>query len=59
MNELTGKRALVTGSKSGIGFAIAKRLAEAGQATPGLGGRKRRGKKSRKSRKNVKKNQKK
>ena len=30
MNELTGKRALVTGSKSGIGFAIAKRLAEAG-----------------------------
>ena len=30
LNELTGKRALVTGSKSGIGFAIAKRLAEAG-----------------------------
>ena len=30
MNELTGKRALGTGSKSGIGFAIAKRLAEAG-----------------------------
>ena len=30
MNELTGKRALVTGSKSGIGFAIAKRLAKAG-----------------------------
>ena len=25
-----GKRALVTGSKSGIGFAIAKRLAQAG-----------------------------
>ena len=24
MNELIGKRALVTGSKSGIGFAIAK-----------------------------------
>ena len=30
MNELKGKRALVTGSKSGIGFAIAKRLAQAG-----------------------------
>ena len=30
MNELIGKRALVTGSKSGIGFAIAKRLAQAG-----------------------------
>ena len=30
LNELTGKRALVTGSKSGIGFAVAKRLAEAG-----------------------------
>ena len=30
MTELTGKRALVTGSKSGIGFAIAKRLAQAG-----------------------------
>jgi 3-oxoacyl-[acyl-carrier protein] reductase len=30
LNELTGKRALVTGSKSGIGFAIAKRLAQAG-----------------------------
>ena len=30
MNELTGKRALVTGSKSGIGFAIAKRLVQAG-----------------------------
>ena len=30
LNELTGKRALVTGSKSGIGFAIAKRLAKAG-----------------------------
>ena len=30
MTELIGKRALVTGSKSGIGFAIAKRLAQAG-----------------------------
>ena len=30
MIELTGKRALVTGSKSGIGFAIAKRLVQAG-----------------------------
>ena len=30
MTELTGKRALVTGSKSGIGFAIAKRLVQAG-----------------------------
>ena len=30
MTELTGKRALITGSKSGIGFAIAKRLAQAG-----------------------------
>ena len=30
MNELIGKRALVTGSKSGIGFAIAKRLGQAG-----------------------------
>ena len=30
MTELTGKRALVTGSKSGIGFAIAKRLLQAG-----------------------------
>ena len=30
MNELIGKRALVTGSKSGIGFAIAKRLVQAG-----------------------------
>jgi len=30
LNELTGKRALVTGSKSGIGFAIAKRLVQAG-----------------------------
>ena len=30
MNELIGKRALVTGSKSGIGFAIAKRLSQAG-----------------------------
>ena len=30
MTELIGKRALVTGSKSGIGFAIAKRLVQAG-----------------------------
>ena len=30
MTELTGKRALVTGSKSGIGFAIAKKLVQAG-----------------------------
>jgi len=30
LNELIGKRALVTGSKSGIGFAIAKRLVQAG-----------------------------
>ena len=30
MTELTGKRALITGSKSGIGFAIAKRLVQAG-----------------------------
>ena len=30
MTEQTGKRALVTGSKSGIGFAIAKRLVQAG-----------------------------
>ena len=30
MTELTGRRALVTGSKSGIGFAIAKRLVQAG-----------------------------
>ena len=30
MTELKGKRALVTGSKSGIGFAIAKRLVQAG-----------------------------
>ena len=30
MTELIGKRALVTGSKSGIGFAIAKRLGQAG-----------------------------
>ena len=30
LTELTGKRALVTGSKSGIGFAIAKRLVQAG-----------------------------
>ena len=30
MNELIGKRALVTGSKSGIGFAIPKRLVQAG-----------------------------
>ena len=30
MTELTGKRALVTGSKSGIGFAIAERLVQAG-----------------------------
>ena len=30
MTELIGKRALITGSKSGIGFAIAKRLAQAG-----------------------------
>ena len=33
MTELTGKRALVTGSKSGIGFAIAKRLVQAGAET--------------------------
>ena len=33
MNELIGKRALVTGSKSGIGFAIAKRLVQAGAET--------------------------
>jgi len=30
LTELTGKRALITGSKSGIGFAIAKRLVQAG-----------------------------
>ncbi len=30
MTKLTGKRALVTGSKDGIGFAIAKRLVQAG-----------------------------
>jgi NAD(P)-dependent dehydrogenase (short-subunit alcohol dehydrogenase family) len=30
--DLTGKRALVTGSTSGIGYAIAKGLAEAGAA---------------------------
>jgi len=30
LTELIGKRALITGSKSGIGFAIAKRLAQAG-----------------------------
>ena len=30
MTELTGKRDLITGSKSGIGFAIAKRLVQAG-----------------------------
>jgi len=30
LNELIERRALVTGSKSGIGFAIAKRLAQAG-----------------------------
>ena len=30
MTELIGKRALITGSKSGIGFAIAKRLVQAG-----------------------------
>ena len=30
MTELTGKRVLITGSKGGIGFAIAKKFAEAG-----------------------------
>ena len=30
--DLTGKRALVTGSTSGMGYAIAKALAEAGAA---------------------------
>ena len=30
MTGLIGKRALVTGSKGGIGFAIAKKLAQAG-----------------------------
>jgi NAD(P)-dependent dehydrogenase (short-subunit alcohol dehydrogenase family) len=30
--NLTGKRAIVTGSTSGIGFAIARGLAEAGAA---------------------------
>ena len=30
MTELTGKRVLITGSKGGIGFAVAKKFAEAG-----------------------------
>jgi len=38
--DLTGKRAVVTGSTGGIGFAIAKAVAEAGAAVV-LNGRKR------------------
>ena len=32
MFDLTGKRALITGSTQGIGFALAKSLSEAGAA---------------------------
>ena len=34
--ELTGKRALVTGSSQGIGFALAQGLAEHGAVTRGM-----------------------
>ena len=36
--DLTGRRALVTGSSQGIGFALARGLAQAG-AAPVLNGR--------------------
>jgi enoyl-[acyl-carrier-protein] reductase (NADH) len=37
MFDLTGKRALITGSTQGIGFALAKSLSEAGAAAFNIG----------------------